>query len=1268
MQVRQLLIHTPGAHVPSISRSLPLLNALSLEDHTLRLVRWCPSEGWAAFLEFRLRPMIYFVHAAVTHDFTLIGAKGVYSLVELDHIKYWVGRVLLHCVGSFPLVLLRGRLILDTETGALVSDAGRGHSNVRNYASCMSLDRVPVRPRVMGSEPQSPDSPGGECSRDAAVLQTELDYPAFDKHGQLLIPDFYSVKAWPQEGTCGIGKDGEWVASDGYSVRVLGAAFSFWKRIKMIPVLGTVATHKSTDVDDYAQSRDQANISRGSADTDTDDATGSEIVPEEKTTSPDLDDKFPSSLSIPANSGEMNVDEESTPPRRSRTFAPSPSRGQMSPIRSPSKSARRTKSPSAAAPLCAATPDKTVMLDLSERQLPGWAIPEHIPDFTIRRDPTVPRPDRHTSYQFLSDVEIMESFKDPNLVECRLEDSPPEVFDNPAYLISERGKWLQRLADGDHSIEWYCRVYNGMHVRLLTFLHRFPAPLDPPELPADPNDLFYDYTEPRPKHKVFEGCVLKLSEPGNECALFEEYQEVTARNTRIRQQHEADEAARFRELAAKYTAELKTWESRGDEYRHQLPIVRTHQVETLALYQADRTKILDRIHWEGNTVGEYAYHLASRALLLSSRSRTGLSRISGTSSTSAPTAAFRSITVPANVDDVPTPPIAAFADGDSGSGEDRPSEVTRVGPPGKGKIKAAASSLWLGGSSRAVSGAPHVGEGPEARSFQVGDATPYNAEAWHAAHNPFDKHPFQTEVVLNTNGTKAVVSHGWRVDPVNPCFLTRLAPYGILRTQVPAIVVVTRATGCVECHETQTGCVRIQNAGTPLVASCQRCRVKNHTCVTFKGQFDFTLTDHVISVVNTELLDMYADGLLAVFSLFTGIDIASRLIARSIIYRQDALLEGRRAPRSDTPTAEEPIERRVDILLREGCGHESYIEHSLFPFRGAQFGDRQHQLPLPVTQDANDAGTYMTHIVEDLVDRISAGARGIGGSFNQRVTQAFHPEQRVRLPKNFEVGDRLLDRDGFVAPEAVRAPPSRPPILLADGELSGFPASYHFGGDARAQLEERYPGGVAVRHDNGSISGPVAAGGFDASEDTTPHGEASSSGSRHASAHRSLPSIDEETRATTPPSSTVFTSVPSMPSNSSQLSFVTIGSAGSLGGPRFAAALFDTTPTLLHGGPALVGSSVGRLSMLDMTPLTPSMARGVTTRGISLPPQIVVDTRITRTSSLGHAASVDAGNTGYFRGLETGDAGDANGASGGSMYSGDAAAGSLERVEDVDME
>ncbi|KAJ7810018.1 hypothetical protein B0H14DRAFT_3480948 [Mycena olivaceomarginata] len=226
---------------------------------------------------------------------------------------------------------------------------------------------------------------------------------------------------------------------------------------------------------------------RSPDDADTDHATGSEFVPEEKTTSPDSDNEFPSSLKIPADSRDMDVDEELTPPRRSHLSAPSSSRGKMSPTKSPSKSARRAKSPSATAPLRAATPDNSVLLDLEERQLLGWVIPEHIPDFTIHHDQSVPRPDRLTSYQPISDVEIMETFKDPSLMECRLEDSPLEVFGNPAYLISERGKWLQRLANGDHSIERYCHVYNGMRVRLLTFLHWYPAPLDPPELPADPN-------------------------------------------------------------------------------------------------------------------------------------------------------------------------------------------------------------------------------------------------------------------------------------------------------------------------------------------------------------------------------------------------------------------------------------------------------------------------------------------------------------------------------------------------------------------------------------------------------------------------------------------------------------------------------------------------------------------------------------------------------------------------------------------------------------
>ncbi|KAJ7840559.1 hypothetical protein B0H14DRAFT_2587430 [Mycena olivaceomarginata] len=230
-QVRQLLIRAPGAHVPSISRSLPLLNALSLEDHTLRLVCWRPSEGWAAFLEFRLRPMIYFVHAAVTHNFTLVGAKGVYStgwdgfysiasvvshwycceVADPGH-RDWCSRLgvpFVRCIWTIrypPVIGMPGEATAMFEIMHRVCRSIGYPFDQESWVLNLNL-LIPL----------------AESARETrAVLQTELDYPTFDKHGQLLIPDFYSVEAWPQEGTFGIGKDGERVASDGYSVRVLG--------------------------------------------------------------------------------------------------------------------------------------------------------------------------------------------------------------------------------------------------------------------------------------------------------------------------------------------------------------------------------------------------------------------------------------------------------------------------------------------------------------------------------------------------------------------------------------------------------------------------------------------------------------------------------------------------------------------------------------------------------------------------------------------------------------------------------------------------------------------------------------------------------------------------------------------------------------------------------------------------------------------------------------------------------------------------------------
>ncbi|KAJ7789125.1 hypothetical protein B0H14DRAFT_3503355 [Mycena olivaceomarginata] len=218
MQICQLLICLPGPHVSSISRFLPLLNTLSLKDKTLELVRWRPSEGWAAFLEFRLRPMVYFVHAAVTHDFTLVGAKGMYSMVELDHIKYW--RLLLSsrcavrsvymddvCIRYPPVIGLPGEATALFEIMHRVCHSIGYPFNQESWVLNLDL----LMPLVESAH------------ETRALLRTAFNYPAFDEHGQLLIPNFYSVKAQRQDGPRYQDARGCRVSS-GQSVQGLGEA------------------------------------------------------------------------------------------------------------------------------------------------------------------------------------------------------------------------------------------------------------------------------------------------------------------------------------------------------------------------------------------------------------------------------------------------------------------------------------------------------------------------------------------------------------------------------------------------------------------------------------------------------------------------------------------------------------------------------------------------------------------------------------------------------------------------------------------------------------------------------------------------------------------------------------------------------------------------------------------------------------------------------------------------------------------------------------
>ncbi|KAJ6549018.1 hypothetical protein DFH09DRAFT_1087089 [Mycena vulgaris] len=72
------------------------LAKLSLHPQELECYTLQPQGSWLEFLEKRVHPMIYFLHAGVTHDFTLVGRKGYYGREEFAEIWYWMERVFLH--------------------------------------------------------------------------------------------------------------------------------------------------------------------------------------------------------------------------------------------------------------------------------------------------------------------------------------------------------------------------------------------------------------------------------------------------------------------------------------------------------------------------------------------------------------------------------------------------------------------------------------------------------------------------------------------------------------------------------------------------------------------------------------------------------------------------------------------------------------------------------------------------------------------------------------------------------------------------------------------------------------------------------------------------------------------------------------------------------------------------------------------------------------------------------------------------------------------
>ncbi|KAJ7493737.1 hypothetical protein FB451DRAFT_1164609 [Mycena latifolia] len=66
--------------------------------------------------------MIYFLHAGIMHDFTLVGRKGIYGPEEQIELRYWLEQIMLHC----PASIHRRLLLLSRSDTASPYSAGWG--------------------------------------------------------------------------------------------------------------------------------------------------------------------------------------------------------------------------------------------------------------------------------------------------------------------------------------------------------------------------------------------------------------------------------------------------------------------------------------------------------------------------------------------------------------------------------------------------------------------------------------------------------------------------------------------------------------------------------------------------------------------------------------------------------------------------------------------------------------------------------------------------------------------------------------------------------------------------------------------------------------------------------------------------------------------------------------------------------------------------------------------------------------------------------------
>ncbi|KAJ7904783.1 hypothetical protein B0H14DRAFT_3421537 [Mycena olivaceomarginata] len=181
------------------------------------------------------------------------------------------------------------------------------------------------------------------------------------------------------------------------------------------------------------------------------------------------------------------------------------------------------------------TPDDSVELNLADHSSPSWALPAHFPKFKIRSDTLEP-------------CSIAAR-------QVRLEDSHPSVFDNPAYKISDTGKWLEHIAHGDTSV----------------------GALDPPETPDDPNHPIFTPSEPKPERPVFVSRPLDLPDPRWGRRRFRSFQKIYNQNAETRARHEADEMARFGSSTRTTKLPSRREGTMADRHRRDVPIIRAER-------------------------------------------------------------------------------------------------------------------------------------------------------------------------------------------------------------------------------------------------------------------------------------------------------------------------------------------------------------------------------------------------------------------------------------------------------------------------------------------------------------------------------------------------------------------------------------------------------------------------------------------------------------------------------------------------------------------